>query len=134
MDQRYLNCNKAPTISPLLKYTRIEFYNDKWLQPQGNYLNTKLRHINLPSSKINSFTFDPHASIHIPSIEELDGDPPPIPELCHSLAPTLPPSSQFPLQSKILSSSYRHPQPTSLLLILYNYLWSMSSSRLGCAR
>ena len=105
MDQRFLYCKHAPIVSPLLKPMWIELYNDKWLQPHGNDLNTKYAHKNLPSSKLDSVTFEPHISTFIPSIEKLDGAPPPIPELCQSIAPTLLPPAQFSLQSEILRST-----------------------------
>ena len=104
MDQRYLDCNNLSIISPLLKPMRIELYNDKWLQPNANPLNTQSRHRDQPSNKTDFLPFTPHADIHISTVAKLNGDPPPIPKLCQSLDPSSPPFNPFSIYSKIINS------------------------------
>ena len=79
MDQRYLDCNNSPIVSPLLKLMQIELYNEKWLYPNANPLNSYSCHRDQPSNEIDSFSFMPHADIHIHTVTELNGDPPPTP-------------------------------------------------------
>ena len=105
MDQRFLDCNHAPVVSPLLKPMRIELYNDKWLQPHGNDLNTTSPHTNLPSSELDAIAFAPHDNTPILSMDELDSGTHPVPEMCQSIARPISPPGQFSLHSKILHSS-----------------------------
>ena len=104
MDQRYLDCNNLSIISLLLKPMRIELYNDKWLQPNANLLNTQSRHRDQPSNEIDSLPFTPHADIHIPTVAKLNVDPPPPPELYQSLDLSSPPFNPFSIYSKIINS------------------------------
>ena len=74
MDQQYLDCNNLPVISPFLKQMCIKLYNEKWVRPQGNRLNTQYRHTNLPSSEIDVIPFEPNILPAIPTIVELCND------------------------------------------------------------
>ena len=105
MDQRYLDCNNSPIVSPLLKPMKIELYNNKWFQTQENALNTQSWHTHLPSSELDSIVFQPHAGNNIPSIEELDGEPTPTPEICQSFDPVILPSTPCSFHSKVLNST-----------------------------
>ena len=107
MDQRFLNCKHAPIVSPLLKPMRIELYNDKWLQPNGNDINTTSPHINLPSSELDAIAFAPHAIPPTLSMDELNNGTHPIPEVCQSIVHPISPPGQVSLHSKILDSSDR---------------------------
>ena len=59
MDQRYLNYENAPIVSPLRKPLGIELYNELHFHPQPP--NTTSPHIDQPSSRIDELAFVPHA-------------------------------------------------------------------------
>ena len=74
IDQRYLDCNNSPIVSPLLKPMQIELYNDKWLQPRSNKLNTQSHHVDLPSNKVDNLAFLPYTPLPLPTVAELQRD------------------------------------------------------------
>ena len=71
IDQQYLDCNNSTVVSPLLKPMKIDSYNDKWLQPHSNDLNTKSRHVDFHSNEVNTLEFLLHASMSLSTIAEL---------------------------------------------------------------
>jgi len=59
MDQRYLNYENAPIVSPLRKPLGIKLYNELHFHPQPP--NTTSPHIDQPSSRLDEIAFAPHA-------------------------------------------------------------------------
>ena len=74
LDQKYLDCNHAPIVSPLLKPMQIELYNDKWLDSKQAKIKTKSTHVDLPSNDLDSLAFKPHSKPTIPTLSELFQD------------------------------------------------------------
>ena len=71
MDEQCLDCNHTHVVSPLLKSMRVELFNNKWLQPGGQKVQTHFQHVNLPSSEIDALVFKPHAYAGIPTVSDL---------------------------------------------------------------
>ena len=68
MDERYLNYEHAPVVSPLQKPLGIELLNDQWFDPSQS---TSL--IDLAPHTINHDTDKP-SNTHIPTLAELNND------------------------------------------------------------
>ena len=71
MDERYLDCKHTPVEYPLLKPTRVELYDDKWLQPAIYKIRTHYQNVNLPSSEIDALAFKSHAYTCITTVSDL---------------------------------------------------------------
>ena len=72
VDQRFLDYEHAPVVSPLLKPMQIELYNDKWLQPHHKVVKTKSTTVNRPSMEIDAIAFESHPIPIIPTMEVLN--------------------------------------------------------------
>ena len=72
VDQRFLDCDHAPVVSPLLKPMQIELYNDKWLQPHHEVVKTKSTIVTRPSMEIDAIAFESHPIPIIPTMEVLN--------------------------------------------------------------
>ena len=65
IDQRFLDCDHAPVVSPLLKPMQIELYNDKWLQPRQDDIKTTSSIDDKPSMEIDDIAFAPHLLVYL---------------------------------------------------------------------
>ena len=95
LDQRYLNYENAPVVSPLRKPLRIELYNDVHFHPKPP---TSSKSVDKPSSALDKAAFQQHQVASIPTVEEMHTSTNTISTqqpIEDEIVPTLPTTSQI---------------------------------------